>query len=81
MMRSGQRCQVKLSRPHVEVSPPGPQVLFKCAFHLGFGLDAKGEKRRPAHRCVVERTLAWLSKCRATLVRYDKKASNYVGLV
>ena len=26
-------------------------------------------------------TLAWLSKCRAILVRYDKKASNYVGLI
>ena len=32
-------------------------------------LDAKGEKRYPARRWVVERTLAWLSKCRAILVR------------
>ena len=30
---------------------------------------------------VLERTLAWLSKCRAILVRYDKKASNYIGLI
>jgi hypothetical protein len=30
---------------------------------------------------VVERTLAWLSKCRAILVRYDKKACNYLGLI
>ena len=44
-------------------------------------LDAKGEKRYPARRWVVERTLAWLSKCRAILVRYDKKACNYMGLV
>ena len=44
-------------------------------------LDAKGVKRYPARRRVVERTLAWLSKCRAILVRYDKKASNYMGLV
>ena len=29
----------------------------------------------------VEGTLAWLSKCRAILVRYDKKASNYVGMI
>ena len=29
----------------------------------------------------MERTLAWLSKCRAILVCYDKKASNYMGLV
>ena len=35
----------------------------------------------PARRWVVERTLGWLSKCRAILVRYDKKASNYLGLL
>jgi putative transposase len=28
-----------------------------------------GEKRYPARRWVVERTLGWLSKCRAILVR------------
>ena len=32
-------------------------------------------------RWVVERTLAWLSKCRGILVRYDKKDSNYLGLI
>ena len=44
-------------------------------------LDSHGVKRYPARRWVVERTLAWLSKCRAILVRYDKKASNYIGLI
>jgi putative transposase len=44
-------------------------------------LDGSGRKRYPARRWVVERTLAWLSKCRAVLVRYDKKASNYIGLL
>ncbi len=44
-------------------------------------LDDAGEKRYPARRWVVERTLGWLSKCRAILVRYDKKASNYLGLI
>lgn len=44
-------------------------------------LDANGEKRYPARRWVVERTLAWLSKCRGLLVRYDKKARNYLGLL
>ena len=44
-------------------------------------LDAQGVKRYPARRWVVERTLAWLSKCRAILMRYDKKASNYLGLI
>jgi putative transposase len=32
-------------------------------------------------RWVVERTLAWLSKCRVILVRYDKHDTNYLGLV
>jgi putative transposase len=40
-----------------------------------------GEKRYPARRWVVERTLAWLSKCRALLVRYDKHAANFRGLL
>jgi putative transposase len=44
-------------------------------------LDASGQKRYPARRWVVERTLAWLSKCRAILVRYEKKAANYLGLL
>ena len=44
-------------------------------------LDLVGEKRHPARRWVVERTLGWLSKCRALLVRYDKKACNFLGLI
>lgn len=43
--------------------------------------DETREKRFPARRWVVERTLAWLSKCRAILVRYEKKACNYLGLI
>jgi putative transposase len=43
--------------------------------------DSAGEKRYPARRWVVERTLGWLSKCRAILVRYEKKAINYLGLI
>jgi putative transposase len=39
---------------------------------------AKGHKPR---RWVVERTLAWLSRCRALLVRYDKREGNYLGLI
>src|SRR4029077_18665378 len=38
----------------------------------------KGHKAR---RWVVERTLAWLCKCRGILVRYDKKDQNYLGLI
>jgi putative transposase len=32
-------------------------------------------------RWIVERTLAWLSKCRGLLVRYEKKAANHLGFV
>lgn len=38
---------------------------------------ATGHKPR---RWVVERTIGWLNKCRALLVRYDKHAQNYLGL-
>jgi putative transposase len=44
-------------------------------------LDEKKRKRYPARRWVVERTLSWLQKCRAILVRYDKKPRNYLGLI
>jgi putative transposase len=44
-------------------------------------LDGAKRKRPAARRWVVERTLAWLSKCRAVLVRYDKKSCNYLGLL
>lgn len=43
--------------------------------------DEKKRKRHPARRWVVERTLAWLSKCRAILVRYAKRSSVYLGLI
>jgi putative transposase len=44
-------------------------------------LDPNGQKSYPARRWVVERTLAWLSKCRGLLVRYEKKAVNFLGLL
>jgi putative transposase len=44
-------------------------------------LDRKGRKRHKARRWVVERTLGWLSKCRAILVRYAKKSCNYLGII
>jgi putative transposase len=43
--------------------------------------DPHGEKTSPARRWVVERTLAWLSKCRGLLVRDEKKAVNFLGLL
>lgn len=44
-------------------------------------LDAEGVARYPARRWVVERTFAWLSRCRGLLVRYERKAANYLGLL
>jgi putative transposase len=43
--------------------------------------DPEGEKRYPARRWVVERTFAWLSRCRGILVRYEKKANNYMAVL
>jgi len=40
-----------------------------------------GEDRREPRRWVVERTIGWLNRCRANLVRYDKEAVNYLGLI
>jgi putative transposase len=40
-----------------------------------------GAPKYKPRRWVVERTLAWLSKCRAILVRYDKHDFNYLGLI
>ena len=42
-------------------------------------LDQKGKKKHPARRYVVERTLAWLSKCRGLLTRYERKSENYLA--
>jgi putative transposase len=44
-------------------------------------LDTRGNKTHPARRWVVERLLAWLSKCRAILVRFAKKSSNYLAVI
>lgn len=43
--------------------------------------DRKGRKRHKARRWVVERTIGWLNRCRGILVRYEKKAENYLALV
>ena len=44
-------------------------------------LDVSGQKRYPARRWVVERTLGWLSKCRGLLVRYEKRAEIYLAML
>jgi putative transposase len=42
-------------------------------------LDPHGQKTSPARRWVVERTLAWRSKCRGLLVRDEQNAINFLG--
>jgi putative transposase len=51
--------------------------------HIALIRDERPErpKRHPARRWVVERTIAWLSKCRGILIRWEKKAENYLGLL
>jgi len=44
-------------------------------------LNEKREKKHPARRWVVERTISWLNKCRGILIRWDKKSENYLGLI
>ena len=38
-------------------------------------------KRHPARRWVVERTIAWVHQCRGILIRWEKVAANYLGLL
>ena len=38
-------------------------------------------QRHKARRWVVERTIAWLAKCRGILIRWEKEAANYLGLL
>jgi putative transposase len=40
-----------------------------------------GHKKHPARRWVVERTISWLNRCRGILIRYEKKAENYLAVV
>ena len=60
-------------------------VEFGFTAHIrSRGEEAQALKRdagEKARRWVVERTFAWLSKCSALLVRYEKKAANYLGLI
>ena len=41
----------------------------------------RGKAKHKPRRWVVERLMAWLSKCRAILVRYDKNSFNYLGII
>ena len=45
------------------------------------GKAAKGKTKHKPRRWVVERTISWLNRCRGILVRYEKKAENYLAVV
>jgi len=68
-------------------NPTGHQAVAQHGYvphirRVGEGkLATHDGPKHPAPRWVVERTLAWLSKCRAILVRYGKKVRNYLALL
>ena len=68
-------------------NPTGRQALQGTGYtpHIRqIGEENKPCDRKKGHKprsWVVERTLAWLSKCRGILIRYDKKDTNYLGLI
>lgn len=67
-------------------NPTGRTTVAKHKYvpHIRRVGEERVRKRRRGYkprRWVVERTLAWLSKCRAILVRYDKQPRHYLGLV
>ena len=68
-------------------NPSGEQAALEAGYvphirRIGEEKDAPNQpQKHPARRWVVERTLSWLSKCRAILIRYDKKAENYLALL
>ncbi len=59
---------------------PSRDVLLERGYiaqirSIGEEKDEAGKRRYPARRWVMERTLGWLSKCQAILVRYEKNAA------
>lgn len=67
-------------------TPTGDAVVAECDYvpHIrrrGETPVPKSKRTYPPRRWVVERTFAWLSKCRALLVRYDKNPQHYLGLL
>jgi len=61
-------------------------AAFKYTPHIRKIGEEKSAAANPTaqhkpRRWVVERTLAWLSKCRAILIRWDKNDGNYLGLI
>lgn len=67
-------------------TPTGKRVVAQRRYipHIrrkGEAPVPKSQRQYPARRWVVERTFAWLSQCRALLVRYDTNPEHYLGLL
>ena len=67
-------------------NPTGEAAVAKHRYvphirRIGEEAKARKHKKSKPRRWVVERTLGWLSKCRALLVRYDKNWFNHLGLI
>ena len=45
------------------------------------GEEARRDPRHPARRWVVERTHSWSNRARRLLVRWEKKAENYIAML
>jgi len=45
------------------------------------GEKRTGKRRHKPKRWVVERSASWLNRFRKLLIRWEKKAENYLGLV
>ena len=60
-------------------------VQFGYTAHIvARGLEAaqlRNDTRKKARRWVVERTHSWLNRFRRILIRWEKKAENYIGLL
>jgi putative transposase len=84
--RSGKRRSQHLLLDKGYDTPTGHRVTAQYRYipHIrrrGEAAVPAHKRKYPARRWVVERTFAWLSKCRALLVRYDKKPEHYLGLL
>jgi putative transposase len=67
-------------------NPTGHATVKKHDYipHIrSIGEDKRARRRHKGkpRRWVVERTLAWLNRWRGLLVRYEKKACNYLGVL
>jgi len=45
------------------------------------GEEARHDPEKPARRWVVERTHSWINRSRRLLVRWEKKADNYLAML